>query len=124
MDKATVLVIDGDADLCGRVTEALEGAGYRVVCVSTPPVLQIAAETRPDVILLDDLRPVLDGATVSELLRAYAPTAHIPIVAISVGPERDAPLDLLYDAWLDKPFAMPDLFAAIERIVAGAAASR
>ena len=111
--KRTILVIDDDDDICAVLTTVLEAEGYCVVCTTGGAVLQLVETTQPDVILLDVMMPVLDGAVISELLRTYSRTAQVPIIAISGMRQQDAPIDLLYDAWLSKPFDLSDLFRVV-----------
>lgn len=114
VDTPLVLVVDDDDGLCEAVTAALESEGYRVVCALGIAALDLAREVQPDAILLDVTMHALDGARLSRLFRANPRTAHIPIIAMSGGARKDAPPALLCDTWLEKAFALSDLYAAVD----------
>lgn len=117
MPQQTVLVVDDDVDIRNAVTAALEDEGYAVRCGIGSSVLRLAQETpQPDVILLDVMMPHIDGAKLSQLLRANPRTAQIPIVAMTALPKRSVPTGLRYDAWLGKPFDLTNLFVAIDAV--------
>jgi len=116
-----VLVVDDDADIVDAVTLALEGEGYRAIAATGGAVLRRAEEAQPDVVLMDVMMPVLDGAKLTRLLRANPRTAHIPIVAMSALPHKDAPREMRYDAWLSKPFDLLNLLLVLDAVVAGGA---
>lgn len=116
MAKPTVLVVDDDEDICEALMAALQGEGYHAIGGHGAAVLHVAEEQHPDVILLDVMMPVLDGADLSRLLRAHPRTSDIPIVAISAMPRRDVPADMRYDAWLGKPFDLLNLFVVIDAL--------
>lgn len=111
-----VLVVDDDDGLCEAVTGALESEGYRVVCALGLAAFDLAREAQPDAILLDVMMHTIDGARLSRLMRAHPRTAHIPIIAMSGRARQDAPPTLAYDAWLDKPFDLADLYARVEQV--------
>jgi CheY-like chemotaxis protein len=52
-------------------------------CASGGEALEIAAEWRPDLVLLDDMMPDVGGASVFKRLRADARTAPIPVVFLT-----------------------------------------
>jgi len=117
MPQQTVLIVDDDADIRDAVTAALEDEGYTVCSAVGGTVLRIAQETPPpDVILLDVMMPHVDGAKLSQLLRANPRTAQIPIVAMTALPQRNVPTGLRYDAWLGKPFDLANLFTVIDTV--------
>src|SRR3954469_24013771 len=90
MPQQTVLVVDDDADIRNAITAALEDEGYAVRCALGGTVLRVAQEAPPpDVILLDVMMPHIDGAKLSQLLRANPRTAQIPIVAMTAMPKRN-----------------------------------
>jgi CheY-like chemotaxis protein len=116
MANRTVLVVDDDEEICAAITDALADEGYRAIGGLGAATLRVAAEEQPDVILLDVLMPILDGADLSRLLRAHPRTADIPIGAMSAMPRKNAPPGLCYDAWLGKPFDLLNLFIVIDAV--------
>ena len=79
-----VLIVDDNARNRKLAGEVLRAAGLRTVeAASGGEGIAIAAESLPDVILLDLRLPDMDGTDVARELRDGARTAHIPVVALS-----------------------------------------
>jgi DNA-binding response OmpR family regulator len=114
---ATILVVDDDPQIRSFVALALEAEGYRVLSASDSESLELAHTEQPDLILLDVLMPVMDGAEVSRHLRADATTCVIPIVAMSAHRTRRETPGMQADDWLAKPFDLDQLYAMVARWV-------
>ena len=111
---ASVLVIDDDSDIVRVVTAALEDEGYRVLASLGSAAIEIARELHPDVVLLDLRMPGMDGAEVSQRLRADPATAGIPIIVVSaVQNLAQAAEKLPVDAQLPKPFDLDRLYTLV-----------
>ncbi len=111
---ARVLVIDDERPIRRFLRASLTSHGYEVVEASTgEEALQMAANERPDVIILDLGLPDIDGAEVTRQLREWTQT---PIIILSVR-ERDqdkiGALDAGADDYLIKPFSVGELNARI-----------
>ncbi len=82
--------------------------------------LQIARETRPDLIILDGMMPVLDGFAALRELRQDPALAHIPVLMLSAR-NRDADvvgaLDSGANDYLTKPFSPSELLARVNKLV-------
>jgi CheY-like chemotaxis protein len=118
--KPTVLVVDDDEDICEQIADALTDEGYHPIGGIGAAVVRVAEERHPDVILLDVMMPVLNGADLSRLLRANPRTADIPIIAMSAMPRKSVPPGLRCDAWLGKPFDLTNMFVVIDALTAPA----
>jgi DNA-binding NarL/FixJ family response regulator len=76
-----VLVVDDVPDNLALLHDALDESGYTViVATSGETALAVAAQARPDIVLLDAVMPVMDGFEVARRLKADPATAHLPIV--------------------------------------------
>lgn len=82
MSSFRVLHVDDEPDIREIVAVSLGLDPEFAVrgCGSGADGLAIAAEWRPDLILLDVMMPVMDGPTTLEHLRENPQTANIPIV--------------------------------------------
>ena len=75
-----ILIIDDDAFLSSIYKQRFEADGFEVViAVSGEDGLRMAAEKKPDVILLDLLMPRMDGFQVLERLKRDPVTSGIPV---------------------------------------------
>ena len=85
---ATVLLVDDDDVLRADLERALADA-YTVTCVRRGlDALDVARETRPDVVLLDVVLPDLSGYDVLRILRTTGATASLRSGCRSRKPER------------------------------------
>ncbi|MGY4830521.1 response regulator [Sphaerotilaceae bacterium SBD11-9] len=76
-----VLIVDDVPDNLSLLHDALEESGYTVlVAMHGESALQRAAQSLPDVVLLDAVMPGMDGFEVARRLKAQPETAHIPII--------------------------------------------
>jgi two-component system OmpR family response regulator len=77
-----ILVVDDDSDIRRIAALALERlGGYRVTLAATgEEALSLAAQTRPDLVLLDVSMPGMDGPTTLDRLRAAPATADVPVI--------------------------------------------
>jgi CheY-like chemotaxis protein len=79
-----VLLVDDDARNLKLVRDVLLAAGFRTLGArSGAEAVALAAEHRPDVILMDLRLPDMDGAEAAGMLADGPGTAAIPVVALS-----------------------------------------
>jgi CheY-like chemotaxis protein len=85
MTICCVLHVDDDLDIREVVEASLRLNPDFVVqsCASSHEALAIVAQWLPDIILLDVVMPVIDGPQALARLRAFAPTACIPVVFLT-----------------------------------------
>jgi CheY-like chemotaxis protein len=114
---ATVLVIDDEFGISEVLTEILGDAGYQVLtAIHGRQALERIAETRPDVILLDFMMPVLDGPGTLAALSADPVHRDIPVILMSSLPEASVAEQASgYTAFLRKPFRVAAVLEAIAR---------
>ena len=116
MSSQTVLIVDDDPAIVELVEMALDDRGYRVLSAVDGVAVAMAHDQRPDVILLDINMPVMDGAEVSQRLRADPLTAAIPIIVMSAHERLQATTGRLQvDDRLPKPFTLAALYATVAR---------
>jgi signal transduction histidine kinase/FixJ family two-component response regulator len=86
-----VLVVDDNVDAASALGLLLESAGFSVLLAHDGQVaLTRAAESRPDIVLMDLGLPVLDGYQVAAALRSQPGGSDLMLVAVSgYGPGQD-----------------------------------
>jgi CheY-like chemotaxis protein len=118
--SGTVLCID-DNPVNLALLEALmeDRPGVKMVCTVDPMQgLLLAAELRPDLILLDIQLPEIDGLEVLRRLRAAPATAGIPVIAVSADAMPDMVkhcMDSGFADYVTKPLDADHLFDAVDR---------
>ncbi|ROR91625.1 response regulator transcription factor [Nocardioides aurantiacus] len=113
-----VLVVEDEPGLARALAINLRAHGWEVVTAATGrAALQAAADSEPDVVVLDLGLPDLDGTEVIAGLRGWT---SVPIVVLSArqhGEDKVEALDLGADDYVTKPFAMNELMARLRAAV-------
>jgi two-component system KDP operon response regulator KdpE len=119
-----VLIVDDEPQILRALRINLSVRGYDVTAAATgAAALRAAAETRPDVIVLDLGLPDIDGLEVLAGLRGWNDTPVIVLSARSDSTEKVAALDAGADDYVTKPFAMDEFLARLRAAVRRGAAS-
>lgn len=81
----TVLIVDDEEDVRAIAQLGLEmGAGWQVTTASSgQEALHLAANQKPDVILLDMMMPDMDGRTTLQYLKRDPATQAIPVILMT-----------------------------------------
>ena len=124
---ATVLVIDDEFGIAELFEAILEDEGYRVLLATNGRHgLEVLAAERADLVFLDYMMPVLDGASVLRAMAASPALRSLPVVMMSSMPEVTVAQRCAgYAAFLRKPFKIEQVTALAGRFLGkgGAAAS-
>jgi len=106
-----LIVEDNDKNL-KLVRDLLQFKGYRTLEAGTAAEgLRLAAEHRPDLILMDIQLPDMDGGAALSQLRAAPRTAGIAVVALTaqaMGGDRERLLGAGFDGYLTKPISIKE----------------
>lgn len=119
--KATILLIEDNPQNRYLTRFLLEQGGHAVLLAETGlQGLEMAAQHRPDLILLDIQLPGMDGHAVARALKSDPQLQSIPIVAVTsyamVG-DREKCLQAGAEGYIEKPIN-PDTFVAeVERFI-------
>lgn len=84
--KQVILIVDDDLailDLHTRMVRASLPCSRILRAVNGSEALQLMAYTRPDLVLLDLMMPVMDGFAVLETMRSSPQTAGIPVIVLT-----------------------------------------
>ncbi|TCP52008.1 two-component system KDP operon response regulator KdpE [Tamaricihabitans halophyticus] len=114
----TVLVVDDEPHIVRALRINLSARGYHVVSAHDgASALRAAAETKPDVVVLDLGLPDIDGSEVIAGLRGWS---SIPIIVLSArgdSADKVVALDAGADDYVTKPFGMDELLARLRAAV-------
>jgi len=118
-----LLVADDDPQMVRALRITLAAHGYEVVAaVDGPGAIAAAAQTHPDIVLLDLGMPHLDGVQVVQALRGWT---AIPIIVVSGrtgSADKVEALDAGADDYVTKPFQIDELLARLRALSRRAAA--
>jgi DNA-binding response OmpR family regulator len=113
---AKILLVEHDQDLRFILVRVLNAAGHDVEILNDGIQITNNRITWPDVFILDQAMPVIDGLALPNCLRINKETKHIPIIMISTYPEVKRKAKRLgVSEFLHKPFHTKDLLMSIER---------
>jgi len=114
----TVLVVDDDPAAHELLTAKLKGESYRLVHANSgEEALELARMIQPDAITLDVLMPKTNGWAVLSALKADSELRDIPVVMVTVVPDRGLGLSLGAVDVLTKPVDRAHLAALLRRLV-------
>ncbi|MBB4963908.1 response regulator [Saccharothrix violaceirubra] len=119
-----VLVVDDEPQIVRALRINLSARGYRVLTASDgASALAVAAEGRPDVVVLDLGLPDLDGTEVISGLRGWTTVPIIVLSARTDSTDKVEALDAGADDYVTKPFGMDELLARLRAAVRRSAVS-
>lgn len=119
-----ILVVDDAVLFQAGLSAALRGAGHDVVgeAQDAMSAVSLAAELKPDVVMLDVLMPGMSGLEVVDKIISASPTSRVLLLTASESDE-----DLLAAiksgarGYVVKTTALPELVSAIEAVQRGGA---
>jgi two-component system, OmpR family, response regulator ResD len=116
----TVLVVDDEPTIVEVVARYMERAGFDTYeAADGPAALQLAAEHRPDLVVLDLMLPGIDGLEVMRQLHEGAGPRIAVILLTARGEESDRLVGLRdgADDYVVKPFSPKELVARAEAVL-------
>lgn len=118
MTTPTVLVVDDEPQIVRALRINLSARGYQVITAHDgTAALRAAAETKPDVVVLDLGLPDIDGNDVILGLRGWTAVPIIVLSARTDSPDKVKALDAGADDYVTKPFGMDELVARLRAAV-------
>jgi two-component system, cell cycle response regulator DivK len=112
-----ILVVEDTEDNRRIIRDLLTSAGYETIeAVTGEEGVAMAAEHRPDLILMDVQLPVLDGYEATRRIKANPALRHIPIIAVTsyaLSGDEEKTREAGCDAYVAKPFSPRLLLAKL-----------
>ena len=117
-----IMIVDDEQDALDLMERILTTEGFELVTVNTATEVGLkAAQSIPDLILLDFLMPEVNGFEVCKALKENEQTRHVPIMAVTCLTKEDD-IERIFasgaDEYLPKPFKVEDLLAKVRELVA------
>jgi DNA-binding response OmpR family regulator len=113
-----IVIIDDEQNIIELARLYLEREGYAVEsALSGQKGLEKAAQTNPDLVILDVMLPDIDGLEICRKLRAQGNTPIMMLSARREDVDRIIGLELGADDYLTKPFNPHELVARVKAIL-------
>jgi len=121
MGKPKIMIVEDDQDIHILYGLYLRGKDFEIIrAYHGAEALQRLDETKPDLIILDMIMPVMDGEEFFVKLRTEKKNTDVPVIIASVNdkiPQKMTDLGNIH-AILKKPFTMDILIRHIETALA------
>ncbi len=110
--REKILVVDDEHRYIRLIQVNLEASGYEVLSATDgATALALAAQERPDLILLDVMLPPKDGLTVCREIRTFSDVPIVMLTALGRTEDVVKGLDAGADDYIVKPFSAQELLA-------------
>jgi len=115
----TILIADDHEHLRLLVRETLECPEYKIVeAVDGAQALQLARETKPDLMILDWMMPEMSGMEVLDALRSDREVGTLPVIMLTAKAQKTDRNEALMKGirgYLIKPFSPLELMDRVEK---------
>src|SRR5882762_8274231 len=126
--KLRILLIEDNALNVELATDLLVVRGFQVAhAVTAEEGLRLAAQTLPDLILMDLSLPGMDGLVATKALKANPATSRIPVIALTAHAMRgdqEIAFEAGCDGYLAKPIDVRSFALKVFEFIAAANPSR
>ncbi|MCG8048275.1 MAG: response regulator [Candidatus Thiodiazotropha endolucinida] len=117
----TILIVDDEPNIVLSVEYLMKREGYQVMTANDGQVaIEMIADTRPDLLILDVMMPRKNGFEVCREIRADPALSGLPILMLSAkGREAEIKkgVSLGADAYITKPFSTHDLVDKVNQLL-------
>lgn len=116
-----VLIVDDELNILELLEFNLKKEGYNVLRADTgEKAVSVLDQVHPDIVLLDQMLPGLDGLGVLKKMRSIQMMADIPVIMVTARSEeidKIIGLELGADDYITKPFSMRELLARVKALL-------
>lgn len=114
---ARILLVEDNEMNRDMLSRRLKKRGFEVeIAIDGQQGIDMASESKPDLILLDMSLPVVDGWDAAKALKGNAATKSIPIIALTahaMAGDKEKALEVGCDDYDTKPVELPRLLEKI-----------
>src|SRR3972149_1588410 len=110
----TILLVDPDPLSIGRIRKVLGRAGLRVqLALDGRSGLAEFRRLRPDLTLVQDVLPVMDGLEACRRMKGLPDVADRPVVIVTAPRNHKVLLETGCDAYIEKPYQDGELLEVV-----------
>lgn len=116
---STILIVEDNEKNLKLVRDVLQVKGYQTLEAGTgEDGVRLAAERRPDLVLMDIQLPGMNGIDALKALRAEPATAAIPVIALTASVMQQDRQEIMragFDAFIEKPINLREFLATVQK---------
>jgi two-component system cell cycle response regulator DivK len=116
-----ILIVEDTEDNRQILRDLLAAAGYELLeAVDGEAGVAMAAQYKPDLVLMDIQLPVIDGYEATRRIKADPALSHIPIVAVTsyaLSGDEEKARAAGCDGYIAKPFSPRQLLAKVRELL-------
>jgi two-component system cell cycle response regulator DivK len=116
-----ILIVEDNEKNMKLVRDVLQAKGYATIeAITGEDGVRLAAEHKPDLILMDIQLPGINGIEALRVLRANPETAAIPAVAVTASvmqQDRKHITEAGFDGYLGKPLNLKEFLEAVRAML-------
>lgn len=115
-EKALILVLDDDPDICIMIKMVLDYYGYDAMDAENEEnAIKVISSNHVDLVIMDMLLSGADGTDICRRLKRDKDTSSIPVLMFSAHPTaKETCLAAGADDFISKPFEMNDMMDKID----------
>ncbi len=121
VNPGLVLVADDDPLICSLLEYKLGQRGFSVITAANgEQALDLIRDEMPDLVVLDSMMPVLDGASVLRIIRETHSPTDLPVIMLTARREEAdiiSALQLGANDYITKPFILKEIVLRIENLI-------
>jgi two-component system, cell cycle response regulator DivK len=116
-----ILIVEDNEKNMKLVRDVLQVKGYATVEAGTAEDgIRLAAERKPDLVLMDIQLPGMNGIDALGVLRGDPATAHIPVVAVTASvmqQDRKLITEAGFDGYIGKPINLKEFLETVRSML-------
>ncbi len=116
-----VLIVDDEQNILELLEYNLKKEGYEVLRAETgEAAVALLSKQRPDIVLLDQMLPGIDGLGVLKTIRSTDALTDMPVIMVTARAEevdKIIGLELGADDYVSKPFSVRELCARVKALL-------
>jgi two-component system, cell cycle response regulator DivK len=117
-----ILIVEDNERNLKLVRDVLQVKGFNTIEAGTAEIgIELAAERKPDLILMDIQLPGMNGIDALKVLRSNPATADIPIVAVTASvmqQDRTLITQAGFDGYIGKPINIKEFLESVNNALA------
>lgn len=114
--KKRILVVENNNDILELISLVLDEAGYEVALYFRETnIFEKITIFQPDAILLDIVKPTVEGTELCRQIKEAEGTSHIPVIVLSTHTQIHKVKEICADETIEKPFDINGLLEILDQ---------